>query len=170
MTALLKASQLAGVTRFRSVRMVVTGACNSIVDLALLNLLLLAGLASSETGRLAATGIAYCAASLNAYFWHDRWVFASNLGLRLRPVVWFGGVGLVTFTANTFGVLSLARLLDQPAIGDLAAVNIAKLLVLGLTALVSYGAYASLVFRDRLQAPERAVAVEAATDQPAGAG
>jgi len=75
--------------------MAVTGACNTIVDLGLLNLLLLAGLGSNDAGRLLASGIAYCIASLNAYYWHDRWVFASNLGPRPRPVLWFGGVGLV---------------------------------------------------------------------------
>lgn len=170
MTSVRTFSRLGSMTRLRPVRMGVTGACNTIVDLGLLNLLLLAGLGSNDAGRLLASGIAYCIASLNAYYWHDRWVFASNLGPRPRPVLWFGGVGLVALTANTFGVLALARLLNQSAMEPLAALNVAKFLVLGLTALFSYASYARLVFRtDELHDPRRSGSAKAASDQQGGA-
>lgn len=98
---------------FQASKFVLVGILNTLIDLGVLNLLILATGIASGLGYSAFKGISFAVAVINSYFWNKFWTFKSagtgKAGkeflqfLVVSTVAFFINVGIASFVVNVIG-------------------------------------------------------------------
>lgn len=131
--------QSAGTVVREYLSMLVVGVISTVIDFAVFNLLLWAGIAAGWA-NLAALAVA----TLAAYWGNLRWSFGDRLvSSRGRSLVLFILVNLVTAGLVELGVIAAARYWDEPL-----QLNIAKAVLTVIATLLRFVAYRSWVYRE----------------------
>jgi putative flippase GtrA len=136
----------------RMLRFGVVGFLNTVVDLAVLNVLLFT-FALPETHAtlfpfFATAG--FIAATLNSYLWNRSWTFRSERGRATTELPRFYGVTIVSFLVNV-GLSSLLVWLHPfPGLSQTLWANAAKLVAVGVSLCLNFIGYHKLVFREKV--------------------
>jgi putative flippase GtrA len=108
------------------VRYALVGILNTLVDLAVLNLLFWMFSPGHSAGIAAINALSYGCGMVNSYLWNSRWTFASPQWRSANVMARFASVMVLAWAVNTATVVAAHAMLT-PALSDSAAVNLAKL-------------------------------------------
>lgn len=130
----------------------IVGASNTLVDLAVLNLLMF--FTGINTGIYISlfSGISFIAADVNSFLWNKFWTFRDkkkDSRSLLRQIIAFLIVSSVGLAINTFAVHIIVNVIEKPqwAISASLWANIAKLCAVFLTIAWNFTGYKLIVFK-----------------------
>ncbi len=101
------------------------GVLNTLLDLAVLNLLFWAFSPGRAIGIAAINVVSYGCGIVNSYIWNARWTFASRRWQSAETIASFTAVMIVAWGINT-AIVVAGHAIATPALPDSAALNIAK--------------------------------------------
>jgi putative flippase GtrA len=101
------------------------GVLNTLVDLAVLNLLFWAFSPGRAVGIAAINAVSYGCGMVNSYVWNARWTFASRRWHRAETIGSFAVVMIVAWGINT-ATLVAGHTIAAPLLPDSVALNVAK--------------------------------------------
>lgn len=132
----------------RLVRFAVVGALNTLVDLAVLNLLLYLFAEGDSHARLfpVLATVSFAVATLNSFLWNRNWTFREKRRAARRELPQFYLVTAVSFLVNV-GISSLLVWWSPFALNATVWANVAKLIATGVSLMLNFLGYHKLVFR-----------------------
>ena len=135
----------------RAVRFGIVGIGNTLVDLAVLNVLLYAFGTDERHALLfpAFATVSFVAATLNSFYWNRNWTFRAKEGSVTRDLSRFYLVTVVSFLVNVGVSTLLVWLHPFPTLSQTVWANVAKLAAVGISLLINFVGYQKLVFRER---------------------
>jgi len=101
------------------------GVLNTLVDLAVLNLLFWVFSPGHSAGIAAINVVSYGCGMVNSYLWNSRWTFASHQWRSADVIARFAAVMIVAWAINTAMVVA-GHAIATPVLPDTVAVNLAK--------------------------------------------
>jgi len=131
----------------RIVRFGTVGALNTLIDFAILNLLLALFAVTGGLPLMVCNATAFLAASLNSYFLNRKWTFAQQDAATLRQFLLFFTLTTGGLLVNTLVLYGLVSGLPQPSgMSNLLWVNVAKVVATAASLIWNYLAYRHVVF------------------------
>ncbi len=133
-------------------RFLLVGISNAIVDLAVLNVLLLAYPTQEPLPLIAYNTLAVGLAILNSYLWNTRWTFRAEATHSRRERLLFIGQALINILVNNLVLVGVTSLLpDMQGTEFLIWSNIVKLAAMILASSISFLLLRAIVFHPRLR-------------------
>jgi putative flippase GtrA len=131
------------------------GVLNTLLDLAILNLLFWAFSPGRAIGIAAINVVSYGCGIVNSYVWNARWTFASPRWQRAETIASFTAVMILAWGINT-GVVVAGHAVGARALPDSAALNIAKIVAAAASFTVGFILCRWWVFKEETpgEAPE----------------